>query len=97
MDQTLKDLAERTDSLTYLNALKVTVTQIKQEAATQEELRLYMNESSIRLRKLVKKVDNQYRLFARLVTKEPLYTTDVTVDETLPEELEELKEVMESE
>lgn len=97
MSLDLDELSRRTDALTFLNALKVTLTQLKQEVAAQDELREYMNESGERIKKLVKKYDATYRMFARLVTKESPYATDVTIDETLPANLDELKEVMESE
>lgn len=95
--KTLADLAEETDALTYLNALKVTLTQIKTEVATQEELRAYMNESAERTKKLMKKLDGQYRMFARIVTKETAYATDITIDDSIPddEEYDNVKEVME--
>lgn len=94
-NRTLDELASQTDSLTYLNAIKVTLTQIKDESTTQEELRSYMNESAERVKKLIKKADGQYRLFARIVNREPIIATGVVVDESIPEDFESLKKIME--
>lgn len=96
MSQTLEELAKKTDALTYLNALKVTLTQIKNEVAVQEELREYMNRSGDRAKKLMKRADGQYRMFARLVNRESPFATDVTVDDSIPEDFEELRTLMEN-
>lgn len=95
MTQSLEDLAKKTDALTYLNGLKVTLTQLKSELTVTEELRDYANKSAERQRKLIKRMDNQYRLFARTVIKESPYATDVTVDDSISSEYEQIKEVME--
>lgn len=89
----LEELIRETDALTYLNALKVTLSEIKKEVAQQDELRDYQNQSAERVRKLMRKADNQYRLVAKIVTKEAPFATEITIeDET---QFDQTKEVME--
>lgn len=93
--QNLYDLLRETDALTYINALKVTLVQIKDEISEQDELREHLNASSERTKKYMRKADNQYRLIAKLVTSaESPLADDITIDEDLA--LSELRELMEN-
>lgn len=67
--RTLEDLLRESDALTFINALKVTLTEIKDEVSIQEELRQNMNYSADRTKKLLRKADNQYRLIAKLAQR----------------------------
>lgn len=91
----LGELLRETESLTYLNAIKVTLTEIKQELGTQRELRDYMNASIERTEKLIRRADSNYRLVAKLATREAPVATDIIVRDDIEEELEELRQVME--
>lgn len=90
----LEELLKETDALTFVNSLKVTLTEIKDEVSSIEEMQGYINHSVERIRKLMRKVDNQYRLVAKLVQKEGPFATDLEV-KTEIETVEELKELME--
>lgn len=86
----LKDLLEETDALTYINSLKVTLSELKAEFSKIEEMQGYINQGCERSRKLLKKADNQYRLIAKLVQDNKPITAEVNVDDEL-----ELMEIME--
>lgn len=91
--RSLEELIKGTDALTYINALKVTLTEIKDELSQQDELRDYMNQSADRARKLMRKADNQYRIIAKLAQKgEAILGTDLISqeDEETFTQLEEL-------
>lgn len=91
--QTLHDLLKQTDALTYINSLKVTLIQIKDEVSQQEELRQHLNASSDRVKKLMRKADNQYRLIAKLVSSPDSGSpTEVMIDDLTLEELEKIME-----
>lgn len=89
----LAELLKETDALAYINALKVTLTEIKQEVSTQEELREYQNQSAERMKKLMRKADNQYRLVAKCAQQgEITIANDVIIQDA--SEIEDLmKEV----
>lgn len=61
----LEDLVNKTDALTYLNALKCTIAELKEELATIEEAREYQTNAIERARKIMKRMDNQYRLIVK--------------------------------
>lgn len=93
-EQTLADFLAETDALTYINALKVTLTEIKDEISQQDELRDYMNQSAERTRKLMRKADNQYRIVAKLVSKDaPAIANKVTVEDSI-QDFDDLQELM---
>lgn len=94
MSMNLGELLTETDALTYINALKVTLTQIKDEISTQDELRDYLNQSGERTKKLIRRADGQYRLITKLVTKESPTATKLVIDEDAAD-YEELKSLME--
>lgn len=89
------ELIRETDALTYLNALKVTQTEIKREVSDIEEMTEHLQGSCERLKKLVRKSDNQYRLIAKIVSRETLASTSAVVDDDL--ETLELERLMENE
>lgn len=89
----LGELLRDTEALTYINALKVTLTEIKSELAEQEKLREHMNLSSDKTKRLLRKADNHYRLIAKIVTHQGTLATGVSiVDDLKSLELEELME-----
>lgn len=82
----LEDLLKETDALTYINSLKVTLSELKAEFSTIEEMHNYSTHAVERSRKLLKKADNQYRLIAKLVQGSQPYTSDeLSVDESILE------------
>lgn len=85
----LEELLRETDALTYINALKVVLIEIKDELSTQDELAEYLNDSRDKTRKLLRKADNHYRLIAKLVQKESPATTTAEIDPELQELMEE--------
>lgn len=62
----LDELIKNTDALTYANALKVTISEIKDKASQVEELSEYIANAVQDIRKLTRKADAQYRLLAKL-------------------------------
>ena len=57
----LEKLIRETESLTYLNALKTAISELKEELSLLEETREYQNAAIERSRKIMRRIDNQYR------------------------------------
>jgi arsenate reductase-like glutaredoxin family protein len=89
--QTLEEMLRTTDCLTYINALKITLTEIKDEVSVQEELRENLNSSGERVKKLVRKADNQYRLIAKLAQRHEI---TLASNLSIEDNSEEYKELM---
>lgn len=86
----LEELFKETDALTYVNALRVTLTEVKDCVSSIEELTEYQQNECNRLRKLMRKADTQYRVVSRIVQNgEAPLATSVTLDENI-EDIEEL-------
>lgn len=62
---TIEDLIKNTDCLTYLNALKAGMSEMKEELSVIEETREYMNQAVERARKIMRRMDNQYRAIVK--------------------------------
>lgn len=62
---TIEELLRKTDALTFLNALKVGMTELKEELATIDEAREYQNQAVDRSRKIMRRLDNQYRAIVK--------------------------------
>lgn len=92
----LSQLLTDTDALTYINALRVTLLELKAEFSTIEEMQEYTTQACERSKKLMRKADNQYRLVAKLVNKEPTIDGRLDIDDTI-EELQEIEELMSNE
>lgn len=63
----VEDMLRKTDSLTFLNALKVGMAELKEELATIEEAREYQSQAVDRARKIMRRLDNQYRAVVKCV------------------------------
>lgn len=61
----IEQLIRETDALTYLNALKSALSELKEELSTLEETREYQNQAIERARKLIRRIDNQYRAIVK--------------------------------
>lgn len=83
----IEDLLRKTDALTYLNALKVGMTELKEELATIEEAREYQNQAVERARKIMRRLDNQYRAVVKSVqiASEPKQAQVLALDDLLIE------------
>lgn len=90
----LEELLKETDALTYINSLKVTLIELKTELSTIEEMQEYIAHSSGRMRKLVRKADNQYRGLTKILQHRHAMVGDLTINENI-EELEDLEKMME--
>lgn len=90
----LEQLLKETDSLTYINALKVTLMELKQEFSSIEEMNTYSTEACERGKKLIRKADNQYRVIAKLVQKDTPLISDLTIDSNM-EDMTEMEKIME--
>ena len=65
----LEDLIRNTDSLTFLNALKSQVSELKEELTIIDETREYQNQAVERARKIIRRIDNQYRAVIKCTAK----------------------------
>lgn len=89
----LEQLIKETDALTYINGLKVTLAEVKKEVAGIQEMGEYQIQSGERLKKLMRKADNQYRVIAKLAQGgSGSFANNVSIDEDPPEELKSLME-----
>jgi hypothetical protein len=61
----LEHLIRKTDALTYLNALKAGMSELKEELSTIEETREYQAQAIERARKIMRRLDNQYRAIVK--------------------------------
>lgn len=92
----LGELIRDTDALTYANALKVTQTEIKDEISNIEEMISYINQAVDRVRKLVRKADNQYRIVAKIAQKDyGSIANELTVVEDMGEDPINYEKLME--
>lgn len=95
----LEELLKDTEALTYINALKITLVELKAEFSSIEEMQSYMAQSCERAKKLIRRADNQYRLIAKLVNKDSTSLEgEINIEQAL-EELEAqglIEEVMEN-
>lgn len=65
----VEELIRNTDSLTYLNALKVALSELKEEHANIEETCEYLNSAVERSRKIIRRIDNQYRAIIKTTAR----------------------------
>lgn len=91
----LREILEETDALTYVNALKVTLTELKSEISSHDDLVLYLSQSQERTKKLLRRADGQYRIIAKLATKEATVANHLTIEDTI-EDYDAFKEEMEA-
>lgn len=89
----IKEFLQETDALTYLNAMKVTMAELKEELTTIEETKKYINLSCERAKKAIRRLDSQYRLIVKLALDEntPIQTVELS-DDIVENELQELME-----
>lgn len=93
-NQTLGEMLRETDAITFVNAIKVTLTSIKKELQTLSELAEYTNNAVERTHKLMRKADNQYRVLAKLAQNTEPSMADIEVDPGLDDN-DDFKELME--
>lgn len=91
---TLEDMIRNTDGLTYLNALKTAVTELKEELALLEQTREYQYLAIERARKIMRRIDNQYRALVKATAKlyhppEVQVTPDLGLQKIIEEEYED--------
>lgn len=94
-NQTIGELLRDTDALTYVNAIKVTLTSIKKELTTQNEMAEYAQRSVERTHRLMRKADNQYRVLAKLAQNTEPSMADIDVNPGFDEDDDDLRELME--
>lgn len=88
----LEKLLKETDSLTYINALKVTQTEIKDKVSRVEELGGYMQNEFDAIKKLMRRADNQYRVIAKIVQGS---TDNLSTNVEVETDLDAIREIME--
>lgn len=88
----LKELLEETDALTYLNALQVTLKELKTQFASIEEMQEYTQSACDRSKKLIRRADHQYRLLAKIVHGQNSLAPNEVIDDNIDVELQELME-----
>lgn len=92
----VEELMRNTDALTYLNALKATLTEIKEQFAEMEDQVSYMTSACDRTRKLIRKADNTYRLLVKCgQTGTAISASEISIDDSI-ESLTEIEELMEN-
>lgn len=89
---TLDEMLKRTDALTYINSLKVTLLELKAEFSSIEEQVEYITQACERSKKLMRRADNQYRLVAKLVNNKEI-TTSLEGELNLAEAMENLEDI----
>jgi len=87
----LEQLIRETDALTYLNALKAAVSELKEEISTIEETQEYLNQAVERSRKIIRRIDNQYRAVIKCTAQrynppEVELHIDLAAEELVPSE-----------
>lgn len=92
----LGELLRDTEALTYINALKVTLTELKEEISQVEELTSYMTQHMEKVKKLQRKADNHYRLIAKLAQNTGTIAHAIAVVDDI-EDTEEVEELMKNE
>lgn len=65
---TVEQLIKHTDALIYVNALKAALSELKEEMATIQETREYQDAAIERARRIMRRLDNQYRAIVRSAT-----------------------------
>lgn len=93
--RTIEDLLREADALTLINALKVTLIEVKDEVSMQQELHQNLSLSQERTKKLLRKADNQYRLIAKLAQRIEGGTVadSLSIEDTSDELIELMSEV----
>lgn len=79
----LHDLFRNTDALTYANALKITLADIKREVTEVKDMRDNINTACENIDKLIRKADNQYRLIAKIATDQGSLASELTIENDL--------------
>lgn len=91
----LMEMLRDTDALTYVNSLKVTLTEVKQLAGDMKEMRDNWVNACDNMDKLIRKADNQYRLIAKIAQNRGSIVSELTIRDELSEPSEELRQLME--
>lgn len=89
----LEKLIKETEALTYINSLKVTLTEIKDQVSEIEQHKEYTTLACEKVRRLVRRADNQYRLIAKLAQgSSTTIATNVSIEDSANEELKNIME-----
>lgn len=80
MSDTIKELIADADALTYINSLKASITELKEEISTIEQMIEYQVTALKRVKTIARRVDNQYRAIVKAANHIP------TPDDSIPVE-----------
>ena len=84
----IEELIKKTDALTYVNALKTGLSELKDEMSSITEMQEYQAQAVERARRIIRRMDNQYRAVVKAAHGQPL-RSEAEINE-------ELKDFMES-
>lgn len=87
MSVNIEELIRKTDALTYLNALKTGMSELKDELSSITEMQEYQAQAVDRAKKIIRRLDNQYRAVVKAAHGQPA-KTEAEIDETLREFME---------
>lgn len=77
----LEQLIRETDAMAYLNALKTALAELKSELSIIEENVEYVTLSTERVRKIARRMDNQYRALVKCtINNNQLKETEIDED-----------------
>lgn len=68
-NKSIEQLFRETDALTYVNALKVQIAELKEQQSILEETAEYQAHAIDRMKKIMRRIDNQYRAIVRCTTE----------------------------
>lgn len=68
-NKTIEQLFRETDALTYTNALKVQIAELKEQFSILEETSEYQAQAVDKAKKIIRRIDNQYRAIVRCTTE----------------------------
>ena len=78
----IEELIRRTDALTYVNAIKTGMTELKDEMSSITEMQEYQAQAVERARRIIRRMDNQYRAIVKAAHNQPA-RSEAEIDETL--------------
>ena len=78
----IEHLIRKTDALTYINAIKTGMTELKDEFSAIAEMQEYQAAALDRARKIIRRMDNQYRTVVKAAHGTPL-KTEAEIDDEL--------------
>lgn len=83
----IEELIRKTDALTYVNAIKTGMSELKDEMSAITEMQEYQASAVERARRIIRRMDNQYRAIVKAAHGQPA-RSEAEIDETLKKFME---------